>query len=53
MIIAQMIEVDLPLESVSKGIFEGRPTIFINGEDLDIPTFQRKNIKIDTGKAYI
>ncbi len=40
----------LPLETVSRGIFhKSAPTIY-NGEDLDIPTWQRREIHIDLGE---
>ncbi|MBC8325868.1 MAG: hypothetical protein H8E27_09615 [Verrucomicrobia subdivision 3 bacterium] len=37
----------LPLINISKGRFDkGEPTVF-NGEDLDIPTYQRRNIVLN------
>lgn len=40
---------ELPLQSVSKGIFiNTTPTVY-EGKDLDIPTFQREMIIIDKG----
>jgi cell division protein FtsZ len=40
---------ELPLVPVSKGIFLNATPTMNNGEDLDLPTFQRKNITIDSG----
>ena len=37
------------LQSFSKGIFTDVAPTLSNGEDLDIPTFQRKGISIDKG----
>lgn len=39
----------LDLQSYSKGIFAGALLTKFKGEDLDIPTFQRKNLTIDKG----
>ncbi|MCP3967723.1 MAG: hypothetical protein GY750_00175 [Lentisphaerae bacterium] len=41
---------ELPLQNLSRGIFLNSTPINVNGEDLDIPTFQRKMIIIDKGK---
>ncbi|QSH40899.1 hypothetical protein P0136_10825 [Lentisphaerota bacterium ZTH] len=41
---------ELPLQNLSRGIFLNSMPVNINGEDLDIPTFQRKMIIIDKGK---
>jgi len=40
---------ELPLQSISKGIFVNSTPFIYNGEDLDIPTFQRKMVIIDKG----
>ncbi len=40
---------ELDLMNFSKGIFEKCPPNRYRDEDLDIPTFQRKNITIDAG----
>lgn len=37
-------------ESCSKGIMEKTEAVFWDGEDLDIPTFKRRNAVIETGK---
>lgn len=42
-------QAELPLQNISKGIFEFATPSIINGEDLDIPTCQRRLINIDTG----
>jgi len=42
-------EVELGLQSYDKGIFEKLPSVRFREEDLDIPTYQRKNIHIDKG----
>ena len=39
----------LELQSYSKGIFANLPPTKYKEEDLDIPTFQRRNITIDKG----
>ncbi|MDD2479359.1 MAG: hypothetical protein PHS31_05670 [Victivallaceae bacterium] len=39
----------LPLQDISKGIFINAAPSIINGQDLDIPTCQRKMISIDVG----
>lgn len=39
----------LPLQDISKGIFVNAAPSIINGQDLDIPTCQRKMINIDIG----
>ncbi len=43
------VEQDLPLQNISKGIFTGTTRNIRNGEDLDIPTFQRLGQHVDTG----
>ena len=40
---------ELPLQNVSKGIFLNTTPVNHNGEDLDVPTYQRKMIIIDKG----
>lgn len=42
-------EVELGLQSYDKGIFEKLPAVRFRDEDLDIPTYQRRNIRIDKG----
>jgi cell division protein FtsZ len=41
---------ELPLQNISKGIFINSTPFMHKGEDFDIPTFQRKMIKIDKGE---
>lgn len=41
---------ELPLQNISKGIFLNTTPVNYNGEDLDVPTYQRKMIKIDRGE---
>ena len=36
----------LPLDIVSKGRFEKSEPTIVEGEDLDVPTYLRKNIKV-------
>ncbi len=43
-------QAELPLQNISKGIFVNSTPFIFNGEDLDIPTFQRKMIIIDKGE---
>ncbi|WP_176013416.1 hypothetical protein [Victivallis sp. Marseille-Q1083] len=38
------------LEPVSRGIFLNTTQVVVNGEDLDIPTFQRRSVAIDKGE---
>ena len=46
----ETIQLELPFKTQSRGIFtNSTPTIY-RGEDLDIPTFQRKDIHLDKGK---
>ena len=40
----------LPFDHVSKGIMESTQKVVWNGEDLDIPTYIRRNVVIDNGK---
>lgn len=42
-------QLGLPLDAKSRGIMEQTTPSIINHEDMDIPTFQRKQIKIDSG----
>lgn len=44
------IQGELALMSISKGIFTNTSKNVLFGEDLDIPTFQRKGIHLDRGK---
>lgn len=46
----ELIQLDLPLQNISKGIFLNTTPVTYNGEDLDIPTYQRQAINIDTGE---
>jgi len=46
----ELIQVDLPLQNISKGIFLNTTPVTHDGEDLDIPTHQRQAINIDTGE---
>jgi cell division protein FtsZ len=46
----ELIQLDLPLQNISKGIFLNTTPVTYNGEDLDIPTYQRQGINIDTGE---
>lgn len=40
----------LPLTEQQLGVFAGSPQpTFVNGENLDVPTFQRRNITVDAG----
>lgn len=49
--IGDMIQDELPLlETVSKGIMENTTPVIYNGENLDIPTFKRRNLLVDNGK---
>ena len=41
---------ELPLQNVSKGIFLNTTPVNHNGEDLDVPTYQRRMIIIDKGE---
>ncbi len=43
----------LPLEPVSKGIMERGAQVRWNNEELDIPTYRRRNLSVDDGKAGI
>lgn len=42
---------EFTLPEFSRGIFENQPPSKYGNEDLDIPTFQRRSIKIDSGKS--
>ena len=42
-------QLGLPLDARSRGIMEHTSATIINNEDMDIPTFQRRQIKIDSG----
>jgi cell division protein FtsZ len=41
---------ELPLMTLKKGIFTNTSDNYFDNQDLDVPTFQRKNISIDMGK---
>jgi cell division GTPase FtsZ len=40
---------ELPLQNISRGIFLNTTPVTYDGEDLDVPTFQRRMIIIDKG----
>jgi cell division protein FtsZ len=40
---------ELPLQNISRGIFLNTSPVIYQGDDLDVPTFQRKGIIIDKG----
>lgn len=42
-------EVELGLQSYDKGVFEKLPSVRFHDEDLDVPTYQRKGVRIDKG----
>ena len=42
-------QAELPLQNISRGIFLNTSPISHQGDDLDVPTFQRKGIIIDKG----
>lgn len=46
---AEFEQAELPLQNISRGIFLNTSPINHQGEDLDVPTFQRKGIVIDKG----
>ena len=46
---AELEQAELPLQNISRGIFLNTSPITHQGEDLDVPTFQRKGIIIDKG----
>ena len=46
---AEFEQAELPLQNISRGIFLNTSPINYQGEDLDVPTFQRKGIVIDKG----
>ncbi len=39
---------ELPLQELTRGIFSSAPITLIEGQDFDIPTYQRFAVKIDT-----
>ena len=41
---------ELPLQNISKGIFLNTTPVNYNGEDLDVPTYQRTMVIIDRGE---
>jgi cell division protein FtsZ len=43
-------QMTLPLVMEDKGIMENTTPIMLDGEDLDVPTFRRRGLVIDTGK---
>ena len=47
----ELLQEEFSLTSYSRGIFENLPPTKYRDEDLDIPTFQRRNISIDRGKT--
>ena len=46
---SELEQAELPLQNISRGIFLNTSPISHQGEDLDVPTFQRKGIVIDKG----
>lgn len=46
-------QLTLPLEPVSKGIMERGPQVKWGNEELDVPTFKRRNITVDNGKTGV
>lgn len=46
---AELEQAELPLQNISRGIFLNTSPVNHQGEDLDVPTFQRKGIIIDKG----
>ena len=46
----EQLALPLPQPPVDKGIFFNSVQVVYNGEDLDIPTFQRREIPIDRGE---
>jgi cell division protein FtsZ len=46
---AELEQAELPLQNISRGIFLNTSPVTHQGEDLDVPTFQRKGIIIDKG----
>jgi len=40
---------ELPLQEQALGIFSGSPPTTVGGQNLDIPTFQRRGIHLDAG----
>ena len=47
---AEAVQLELPFKTQSRGIFTNTTPTIYKGEDLDIPTFQRKDIHMDKGK---
>ena len=46
----EAIQLELPFENRSRGIFTSTSPTMYKGEDLDIPTFQRHEIHLDKGR---
>lgn len=46
---AELEQAELPLQNISRGIFLNSSPVTHQGEDLDVPSFQRKGIIIDKG----
>lgn len=46
-----LMQEEFELTSYSRGIFENLPPTKYQDEDLDIPTYQRRNVSIDRGKT--
>jgi len=46
---AELEQAELPLQNISRGIFLNTSPVSHQGDDLDVPTFQRKGIIIDKG----
>ena len=43
----EAVQAELPLQNVSRGIFSKTQPFYFRQEDLDIPTFQRRQISLD------
>jgi len=43
------VQAELPLQEVSLGMFSRSSPTVVNGENLDVPTFQRRGVFIDAG----
>ncbi|MEA4862884.1 MAG: hypothetical protein AB7F40_04750 [Victivallaceae bacterium] len=46
----QQLEFELVQRTISRGIFANSVQISFNGEDLDLPTFARRDVQIDRGE---
>lgn len=41
---------ELPLTELALGVFSGGPPTIVGGENLDVPTFQRRGVDLDAGE---